>query len=89
VRIELAATYGKKLKVSELERLERETAIDPMQALFVRVLPDGPVDFGGSSWLTSRKSTLSAAVVSDGKRATPSACRDYRAGESNRLGVSV
>jgi len=31
-----------KVKSQQLERLERETVIDPIPALFVCVLPDGP-----------------------------------------------
>jgi hypothetical protein len=38
---------------------ERQTVIDPIPALFVCVLPDGPLEFGTGSWLTSRKSTRS------------------------------
>jgi hypothetical protein len=32
-------------------------------ALFVCVLPDGPLEFGCGSWLTSRKSTRSLEVL--------------------------
>jgi len=39
LRVELAAAHGIKLRVSELER---QTVIDPIPALFVCVLPDGP-----------------------------------------------
>src|ERR1700680_165003 len=42
----------------------------PIPALFV-VLPDGSLKFGCCSWLTSRKSTLSDAVVPTAKKATP------------------
>jgi hypothetical protein len=35
--------------------------------LLVGVLPDGPLEFGGGSRLTSRKTTLSDAVVSTAK----------------------
>jgi hypothetical protein len=51
------------LEVSKLECLERQTVIDPIPALFVCVLPDGPLVFGGGSWLTSRKSTRSFKVL--------------------------
>jgi hypothetical protein len=53
--MELAAAHGIKLEASKRERLERETVIDPIPALFVCVLPDGPVECGCGSWLTSRK----------------------------------
>jgi len=52
-----------KLEVSKRERLERQTVIDLIPALFVCVLPDGPLEFGGGSWLTSRKSTGSFKVL--------------------------
>jgi hypothetical protein len=55
------------LEVSKRERLKRQTVIDPIPALFVCVLPDGPLEFGGGSWLTSRKTTLSDAVVPTAK----------------------
>ena len=67
----MAAAQGIKLEVSERERLERQTIIDLIPALFVCVLPDGPLEFGGGSWLTSRKSTLSDAVVPTAKRQRP------------------
>jgi hypothetical protein len=38
--IERAAAHGIKLKVSKRGRLERQTVIDPIPALFVCVLPD-------------------------------------------------
>jgi hypothetical protein len=42
LRIELAAAHRIKLRASEPERLERETVIDPIPALFVCMLPDDP-----------------------------------------------
>jgi hypothetical protein len=53
--VELAAAHGIKLEASKRERLERKTLLDPIPALFVCVLPDGLLEFGGGSWLTSRK----------------------------------
>lgn len=44
LRVEPAAAHGIKLEVSKRERLERQTVIDP--ALFVCVLPEGPLEFG-------------------------------------------
>jgi hypothetical protein len=44
------------------------TVIDPIPALFVCVLPDGPLQFGCGTWLTSRKSTRSDAVVPTAKK---------------------
>ena len=67
-RVELAASHGIKLEVSKRERLERQTVIDPIPALFVCVLPDGPLQFGCGTWLTSRKSTRSDAVVPTAKK---------------------
>jgi hypothetical protein len=46
---------------------------DPIPALFVCMLPDGPLEFGGGSWLTSRKSTRSFEVLY-----TPHAWRPLR-----------
>jgi hypothetical protein len=57
--VEPAAAYGIKLEVSKRERLEPQTVVDPVPALFVCVLPEGQLEFGSGSWLTSRKSTRS------------------------------
>jgi len=46
--VELAVAHGMKLGVSKRERLEQQTVADPIPALFVCVLPDGPLKFGGS-----------------------------------------
>ena len=48
LRVELAVAHGMKLGVSKRERLEQQTVADPIPALFVCVLPDGPLKFGGS-----------------------------------------
>jgi hypothetical protein len=77
LRIKLAAGHGTKLGVSKRERLKRQIVVDPITPLFVGVLPDGPLEFGCGSWLTSRKSTLSGAVAPTAKKATPTAFRDY------------
>jgi hypothetical protein len=50
------------LEVSRLEWLERQSVIDPIPAFFVPGPPDGPLEFGGGSWLTSRKSKRSFKV---------------------------
>jgi hypothetical protein len=73
LRVKLAAAHGTKVEVSKRERLKRQTEVDPIPPLFVCVLPDGPLEFGGSSWLTSRKSTLSDAIapIAKKKTATP------------------
>jgi hypothetical protein len=44
--VKLAAAHGIKLEVSKRERLERQTVIDPIPALFVCVPPDEPLEFG-------------------------------------------
>ena len=46
LRVEMITAHGIKLQVSKRERLERQTIIDPIPALFVCVLPDGLLEFG-------------------------------------------
>jgi hypothetical protein len=70
LRVKLAAARGTTLEVSKRERPKRQTVIDLIPPLFVCVLPDGPVQFGCGSWLTSRKSTLSDAVAPSAKKKT-------------------
>ena len=51
--MEQAAAHGIELEVSKRERLKRQTVIDPIPALFVCALLDGPLELGCGSWLTS------------------------------------
>jgi hypothetical protein len=44
-----------KVRSQEARTARAVTVIDPIPALFVCVLPDGLLEFGGGSWLTSRK----------------------------------
>jgi hypothetical protein len=60
--VEQAAAHGIELEVSKRERLKRQTVIDPIPALFVCALLDGPLELGCGSWLTSRKSTRAFKV---------------------------
>src|SRR5690349_8048350 len=59
----LAASPGIRLQVSKRGRLEGQTVIDLIPVLCVCALPDGPLEFGGGSWLTSRKSIRSFKVL--------------------------
>ena len=60
--VELAASHGINLEVSQRERHERANRIDPILALFACGLPDEPVEFG-CRWLKSPKSTRSFKVL--------------------------
>jgi hypothetical protein len=46
--VELAAAHGIKLQVSKRERLERQTVIDPIPALFVCCCPTGPLNLAAA-----------------------------------------
>jgi hypothetical protein len=46
--VELAAAHGIKLRVSELERLDRETAIAPIPALFVDAAGRAPLNLAAA-----------------------------------------
>jgi hypothetical protein len=52
-----------KARSQQARTVKRQTVVDPIPPLFVCALPDGPLEFGCGSWLTSRKSTLSDAVA--------------------------
>jgi hypothetical protein len=78
----LAAAHGIKLEVTK-----RETAIDPIQVLFVCVRPDGPSNLAATHGrLTKNYSSLIPSRRL--QKGMPTICCHYWASEFNRLGVS-